>query len=838
MLVGIALTSTAQAQFDLADPLNLRKPGSRKAELAKVEIDFQAAPAGSPGPYQLAIAIAPPRDSYLYSMQRTFGGATKVKFKALTGVKEVGEFVADHPPKTEFSPEFKQSLEKYTGPVVFTQYFEPLPGATEAVLQGVLDYQICDASSCRVFKEEIDITFPVTAPIPANRAVAPTTTAEAFVITAQPGRGRSPKPVKLRIAVEPVTAQPGDEITLSVQLDIEPGWHTYSQTQKEGNNATPTEFRVEQMTGLVAVTEAFAPDHAHHTKTLEGGAVQEIFEEQVTWTRKFRLQPGTTLDKIRLSGAVVYQVCDASRCLPPREFAFAFPVGAEEVATTTTPPTRGDNTPPAPSTTEGSATGTDTDTATNGKTPATTTTAAVQRNADKDIRSEGLLYVLGAAFAAGFLALLTPCVFPMVPITVSFFLKQSEKNPGSTLKLATVYMLSIIGTFTVIGLLFSALFGASSITNFANSVALNIFLSVVLVFFSLNLLGLFEIYVPSWLLNMTAGRESSGGYIGVVFMALTFTLTSFTCTFAFLGLVLVWAAQGSFWWPLLALLAFSTSFALPFFLLALFPSVLHKLPKSGGWLNRVKVVMGLIELAFVFKFMSVADISFNRSAAIFDYHLVMSAWMVLAIVAGFYLMGKLQLPHDTPQERTGPLQLVLAMSFLGLASYLGVGLFGNTAPGGFVWQQIAAFAPPQFNGELKHLYDFDQAVLQAKKENKPIFIDFTGVNCINCRLMEKKMQEPHNRERLEGFVIAQLYTDLIPAQIADADEADRLLKRNKDLQEEWYGDASMPGYAVATPDGQIILSRFAGLEQRSGDFAAFLDEGLQQLKLSSQTAQR
>jgi thiol:disulfide interchange protein len=375
----------------------------------------------------------------------------------------------------------------------------------------------------------------------------------------------------------------------------------------------------------------------------------------------------------------------------------------------------------------------------------------------------------------------------------------------------------------------------------ANNPWINLGIAGVLVFFGMNLLGLFEIRIPSSLLTWTAGKESAGGFIGVMFMAVTFTLVSFTCTFAFVGLLLAWAAKGQYYWPILGLAAFSAAFSLPFFFLALFPSYLQKLPKSGGWMNRVKVTLGMVECGAAFKFFSVADLAWNPVPMVFDFGLVMSAWIVISICTGIYLLNMFRLPHDTPSESVPVPQLAIAMTFLGLAGYLAVGLFAPEKPDGKIWEQIAAFATPVFEGGegdigpylehdgLQYALDYDQAIEFAKTEQQPVFLDFTGVNCVNCRLMEGRMKDKHNRERLEKFVRVQLYTDNVP-HIKDRNLVAELLKKNRNLQENWFGDVTLPAYVVVTPDGKTVLSKFIGMEQSEGDFAAFLDEGLEKWK--------
>jgi len=326
---------------------------------------------------------------------------------------------------------------------------------------------------------------------------------------------------------------------------------------------------------------------------------------------------------------------------------------------------------------------------------------------------------------------------------------------------------------------------------------------------------------------------------------LTFTLTSFTCTFAFAGTLLVAAAQGQFYWPIIGMLAFGTAFASPFFILALVPSMLKKLPKSGGWMNAIKVVMGLIEIGAAVKFYSVADMVWNPEPVIFDFVFVMIAWLVLSLTIAMYLLGVFRMSHDVPSQGLSVGRMLLVMAFFGLSCNLAIGLINHERGGGWIMDQIIAFAPPRFESQailqkggsttdlpepvIAHhgiwfAMDVDKAIAYATKKNQPLLFDFTGVNCINCRLMEEKFPQPQNRSRLDKFVLVSLYADKVPT-VSDPMEVKRLLKRNVDLQTEWFGDVTLPSYAVVTPDGKTILSRYFGLEGKEGEFAAFMDEG-------------
>jgi thiol:disulfide interchange protein DsbD len=807
-LVLCAGVATAQSN-NFADLLGLKGKGAGSAEPPKVEVTVSPAEAQPGDEVRLAVTVKLPPESYTYSMSRKFGGATKITFAPLAGLEAVGEFEADHPPKTAFEPLFNQELEKYHDQVTWTQKFRVLPEAAgrQLELTGKLDYQVCDKANCTPLKVNLSATLTV------GGTPQTATTSEPFFFEARPGKAGKPQPLTLQVRLVPSDPQPGGEATLEVTAVLEEGWHIYATTQKPDNSGVAAEINLTQIEGLKPLADEFTPDRPPEITHPEPDIEHQSFHERVTWSRKFEVLPDAKPEQIHLAGEFTYQVCTEAKCLNPTTVEFQL----EQKSAA----------PPAQAAAPAEALGTALANA-----PAAIAAAA-------DPRAQGLVYFLGAAFLAGLAALLTPCVFPMIPITVSFFLKQAEKQHHRPLPMALAYCGSIILTFTVLGLVMSFLFGATSITAFANGVFLNLFLFTVLVFFGFNLLGMYEIRIPSWLLTYTAGKESVGGYAGVLFMALTFTLTSFTCTFAFLGLILVWASNGQFWWPITGLLAFSTAFALPFFLLAIFPSYLKKLPKSGGWMNSVKVVMGLVELAFAFKFISVADVAWHGQPTLFDYHLVMSAWMIIALTAGAYLLGLFRLPHDTPSDHIGVLPLATAMSFLGLASYLSVGLVGNEKPNGWLWGNIAAFAPPSIevgdgldgpflvgaDDQLTYLLDFQRGIEVARKQNQPVFLDFTGVNCINCRKMEKRMAAPAIKGRLARLLRMRLYTDVIP-NIGDEPLAKKLLASNNELQSQWFGDTTLPAYAVVAPDGKTILSRYSGLEQREGEFVEFLDAGL------------
>lgn len=619
----------------------------------------------------------------------------------------------------------------------------------------------------------------------------------------------------------------------------------------------------------------------------------EYYEKHVTWTGKVRLKGGASTANSILSGTLAYQICDNQGCRRPKlkfkvEPQVVDKVSLAEPAEGTVPPlsvpdvgqlppvalppleapnlplAQANATPAPPRPLEKA---TIADAKAVGPLPER---VAVKKGVIN--KSQGLFWFLVTAISFGFGALLTPCVFPMVPITISFFNKQAEKEHHRPVAMASVYCLGIMGTFTGMGMVMSALFGATSLNLLATNPWVNVFLGIVLVVFGLSLLGMFEMHVPSWLLTATSNQQGRGGYLGVLFMALTFTLTSFTCTFAFAGTLLVAAAQGDRLWPVLGLLAFSAAFSLPFFFLALFPSLLKKMPRSGGWMNVVKVVMGMIEVGAAFKFFSNADVGFNSAPVLFDFDVVVSAWMVISLVTAVYLLGLFRLPHDVETPTISVGRLVMSMSFLGLAAYLTMGLFAPTSPTGPLWRNIVALAPPRFeatqsgnsgthvavsnaeprpegpyltHGGLTYALDVEKAIEFAVRENRPILLEFTGVLCTNCRLMEQgPMSRPDARARLSEMVRVQLYTDFMPKLAASAgvpdltaEEKNRILELNRKIQEHWSEDAAIPSYVIVPPNPRLLadkqepLDKFQGLEQSDGAFTQFLDKGLARWKL-------
>jgi thiol:disulfide interchange protein len=406
----------------------------------------------------------------------------------------------------------------------------------------------------------------------------------------------------------------------------------------------------------------------------------------------------------------------------------------------------------------------------------------------------GLIWL---AASAGAVSLLTPCVFPMVPITVSYFAQHAGADRRAAVRNAVIFGAGIILTFTALGFLLAILVGASGVARFAANPWVNLGLAALFVVFALNLFGVFQIVIPSrWLtaLDSTSRRQRSSGVVGALLMGLTFTLTSFTCTAPFVGTVLVAAARGQWVQPLAGMLAYSFVFALPFVILALVPQSIARLPRAGAWLASVKVVMGILELAAAMKFISNADLIWQWD--LFTRPVVLVTWCVLALALVWYLAGR---------------------SWIGAAIAAAACVWLATGVSGRSLGELESFLPQRgSNVQLAwRLNDYDAALAVARASRQPVFIDFTGYTCTNCRWMEANMfTRPEIKQELNQFVLARLFTDGDGAMY-DAQQT---------MQQTKFGTVALPFYAIVGPDGRTVAT-FAGLSRRPEEFLAFLERG-------------
>jgi thiol:disulfide interchange protein DsbD len=677
-----------------------------------------------------------------------------------------------------------------------------------------------------------------------------------------------PKEIRFQTALEPAEAKRGETVTLKVSAQIDPPWHIYKYAPALlGEGPTYTQFDVFDAAGLKVLDDWSAASKPTHKAegVFEGLSFVEYHENEVTWSIHLEVPPDMEPGTKQVRCQVYFQLCssgDGGLCLDPmrrtlRAAALTI-VPGQATAAASTPkstgaapqagvaPSKPASATPAPP---------------QGKLEAAAHATAPANEAEQAL-AQGLWAFLLLAAGGGLMALVTPCVWPMVPVTVSFFVKQGHANRKRTVSLAIVYCLSIIGVFTLVGLVFSALFEGASLQRLAASAWLNLIVAALFIAFGLGLIGLFEFRLPSFLLNASAHGESRGGYLGVVFMALTLTITSFTCTFPVVGALLVMAASGSALYPLIGLATFATVLALPFLVLALAPGLIGRLPRSGDWMNAVKVIGGMIEIGAAVKFVNTAECAYVvPDEAWFNAPVVLTIWIALALVCGFYLLGGFKTHHDHDGFKVGPGRMMTGAFFVGLAVYLAPALFGHP-PQGPIWDRLIvgmlpldadkAFSahgalagdgevcrpvraisndPTVAEREERTCHgvswgmNFDEALKRAKAENKPVLIDFTGVSCANCRVMETGvMPRPDVVPLLSKYVTVQLYTDSVPIGSITADERTALAAENRARRREITNALANPAYAVLSPDGKV-LAKLAGQREPSV-FINFLKRGL------------
>jgi len=603
--------------------------------------------------------------------------------------------------------------------------------------------------------------------------------------------GQFQSPVSLSAKIDS-NARSGEVVKVVVTAEMDSEWKIYAlRDQGEGPIATRVTVLgdIIKDSGLVEEAEPiekYDDGFLTITKTHQGGAI---------FTAPILLNEDIPPGAYNLEVVVLFQVCNESLCYPPKEEFITVPITIDS----------GDPR--------------------EDRLSIVLVSDVFDKSGNINLEAaidQGFFSFVLLAISMGFLALLTPCVFPMIPITVSFFTQQGESKQGKPLKNAIIYTLGIIATFSILGFILALTLGASGANQLASNPWVNLFIAALFIYFALSLFGMYEIEVPQKLRQFSLNQESRGGVIGTLFMAVTFTLTSFTCTVQFVGLLLVAASQGQWFWPMIGMIVFSAAFAFPFFFLALFPQYLAKMPKSGGWLNSVKVVMGFLELAAAFKFLSNTDLVWGWG--FFSHNAVLAVWAVLMLLVGFYLLGKIQLPHDSPLVSVSVPRLMLSAAFLTFGLYLTSGLFGQRIHG-----IIYAYLPPiveadtgavSTNGnsmaeDFKWYRDLEKGLSEAKVTSKPVFIDFTGYTCTNCRWMEANIFTKREvKDRFNEMILVQLYTDGGPNH-----------RENQEYEIERFGTAALPFYVIISPNDEIITT-FPGMTRDLNNFLDFLDEGL------------
>ena len=601
----------------------------------------------------------------------------------------------------------------------------------------------------------------------------------------------APSHIAFQAALLPADARAGEGAQIVISARIDPGYHLYSLTQPDGG---PQRTLITIPTGSLFSSALPALQPPYRSLYDSGFKItDQVYEQGVSFAVPVTIKRG--LSGLQRGGlSIHYQLCTDKNCLIPAtvQIPFSFTPVAGPARKNRLKPVL--SLPPQPAAQNKAPISPSAITSLSPSNSATSPSVdAASRRIDK-AEQAGLLEFLALAVGAGFLALLTPCVFPMIPITVSFFAKRSHQSRKRGVLEAAIYCLGIIATFTVLGVATSVIFKATGIRIFANNPVVNLALAVLFAVLGINLMGGFEIALPTSLVNRFSSGSSHAGLLTPFLMGLTFTLTSFTCTVAFVGTLLAAAAKGSIFYPIIGMLAFSSAFALPFFLLALFPQYLSQLPRSGAWMVTVKGFMGFVELAAALKFLSNADLAWNLDWL--TRPVFLAVWAGLAAAAGCYLIGWIRLPHDQGISIGWTRRIIGGLSLLSALLLLG-------GMNGVKLGKLADFFPPDpYPGQsgkeadnLTWIHNYKRALAQAKLENRDLFINFTGVNCTNCRDMEQNVfPKPEVSEELNHFVLAELFTD---RSLPDD-------QRHAALLQKLTGVATLPVYVVLSPDGALL----------------------------------
>ncbi len=651
-----------------------------------------------------------------------------------------------------------------------------------------------------------------------------------------------------------------EEATLLLIAKIDRGWHLYSQDIPP-KGPIPTTFsftksKSYQLDGKVLEQKPILENDAQFNMVLKFFADKSVFKQKIKVLNK---------KDFVVKGVLNFMCCDDKQCLPPTDVEFEFNVKGNPNASTeavTATPAATPDTAKADSSKKAEAAIAKADSGAKKIEQANLGKTDADKAAD-----QSLLWFFLLSFIAGLAAIITPCVFPMIPMTVTFFMHDTTSKRKARLE-ALVYGLSIVFIYTVIGTLVAVTLGA----NFANFLSThwipNVFFFLIFMVFAASFLGMFEITLPSWIVNKADKQADKGGYSGAFFMAFTLVLVSFSCTGPIVGAILVKSAGGALVMPIIGMLGFSLAFALPFGLFAFFPSWLHGLPKSGGWLNSVKVILGFLELALGLKFLSIADQTYHWH--ILDREVYLAFWIVIFFLMGMYLIGKLKFNHDSDLPYVSVPRIIMAIIVFSFVVYMVPGMWGaplkalsgylppatyqdfdiNTivqkevgsinASGGGSQPASTLCETPKYGDFLKlphgleGYFDYKQALACAKKQNKPIFIDFTGHGCVNCREMEANVwSDPNVLKRMrENYIVTALYVDdktELPENEWITSAYDKKVKKTigkifADLQITRFNVNSQPYYVLLDTSGNLLSSPRA-YDLDIDKFIKFLDTG-------------
>lgn len=652
--------------------------------------------------------------------------------------------------------------------------------------------------------------------------------------------------------------QNGDEATIIGKITMVEHWHIYAANLPEDNMAIPTEIELTVSDKYKAIGGVIEPKPIFEHDEL---ADEDLYYHSNTVLLKRKIKVLSDKD-FEIKGVFSFQTCDDTHCLPPHYADFTVKVKgvkAKVEEELINQEELDEEIEPVVDESEDELSNDEVkeDNETSTASPVDETN---ENDGDDDSESDkSLITIFLLSFASGLAALLTPCVFPMIPMTVSFFTKQS-KTRAKGIRNAIMYGISIIVIYILLGTLVTAIFGAEVLNEMSTNPTFNIVFFLILVVFAISFMGAFEIRMPSKWVNKADSRADKGGIIGIFFMALALALVSFSCTGPIVGSLLVTAATEGGLAPFIGMFGFSLALALPFALFAAFPGWMNTLPKSGGWLNTVKVVLGFLELALAFKFLSNADLAVQGH--FLEREVFLAIWIGIFLVLALYLFGFLTLPHDSKVERLSVGRTLLGTTVVIFVLYMLPGLWG--AP----LKLISAFPPPlqyaesplgvggsggtavaDHGPEGTHLgpqniwvfHDYDKALAYAQQVNKPLFVDFTGHNCVNCRKMEQSVWgEPGVIEILsDEVVVVSLHvderTELPESEQKTVTYAGGRTKKLKTVGDKWmikqiseYNATAQPYYIMQNTDGEDISKGPATFENHSdpNDFKKWLQESI------------
>jgi thiol:disulfide interchange protein DsbD len=767
--------------------------------------------------YELTFSATIDYKWHLYSQDIPMSPpATTFHFDKNDNIELVGKVTEDTSSVIEeYDPNFEMKLKFYANKAEFKQKVKVLASGTNT-LTGSLEFMCCDDTKC-LPPSDVDFSFDLEG---SGNAVA-----------AAP-QSKILEPVKWKFTAEKTGPKKYD---LFFKAHIDKGYHLYSLTIPE-NGPLPTEFSFETSENYKLIGKP-----VEVTKPIE--QYDDVFEMNIKFFEdeavfKQSIELTSNNNDIPVIGEIAYMTCNETGCVALyNDIEFHFDGKNDRVIA--------------------------------GSQEEPQNEAAVKAaDDDKDITGskKGLWGFFLISFLGGLLAILTPCVFPMIPMTVSFFMKEGDQKAKGRFE-ALVYSFSIIIIYTFIGSILAVIAGPN-IANWLSTHWLpNVLFFLIFIFFAASFFGMFEITLPHWMINKSDQKADKGGILGPVFMALTLVLVSFSCTGPIVGSILVASAGGAVIKPIVGMFGFSLAFAIPFGLFAFFPSLLKGLPRSGGWLNSVKVVLGFLELALGLKFLSIADQTYHWG--ILDREIYIAFWIVIFFLMGLYLLGKIKFAHDSDVPYVSVPRLTLAIITFTFVVYMIPGMFG--AP----LKALSGYLPPQathdfdlnkvvrdnvklYSGsgtasapkelcetpkyhEFLHLphglegyFDYDQAVKCSKEQNKPIFIDFTGHGCVNCREMEANVwSDPAVLKRLrDDYVVLALYVDdktKLPKEEWIKSDYDNKMKKtvgkkNADFQISKFGVNAQPFYVLMNGDGEVLTNPRA-YDLDVDAFVKFLDEG-------------